>query len=140
MTAENETPGGPDAKISRRGLAQFAAAGAAATLTTPAVSQSANVLAEAVAADYRRDPARWGSADVAAYFPGFSHLDMRTREFIERGMSPEDARRAAAASFGDVEAIEAECRDERAIRGEKRPRHQHERDRQHRGEESHAGA
>jgi putative ABC transport system permease protein len=44
------------------------------------------------------------------------HLEMRTREFIERGMSPEDARRAAAASFGDVEAIEAECRDERALR------------------------
>src|SRR5256885_1717247 len=44
------------------------------------------------------------------------HLEMRTREFIERGMSPEDARRAAAASFGDVAAIEAECRDERAQR------------------------
>ena len=44
------------------------------------------------------------------------HLEMRTREFIERGMSPDDARRAAAASFGDVDAIEAECRDERALR------------------------
>ena len=44
------------------------------------------------------------------------HLEMRTREFIERGMSPEEARRAAAASFGDVDAIEAECRDERALR------------------------
>ncbi|MFL5616408.1 MAG: ADOP family duplicated permease [Gemmatimonadaceae bacterium] len=44
------------------------------------------------------------------------HLEMRTREFIERGMSPEDARRAAAASFGDVAAIEAECRHERTQR------------------------
>ena len=44
------------------------------------------------------------------------HLEMRTREFIESGMSPEEARRAAAASFGDVAAIEAQCRDERAIR------------------------
>lgn len=44
------------------------------------------------------------------------HLEMRTREFIERGMPPEEARRAAAASFGDVAAIEAECRDERAQR------------------------
>ena len=44
------------------------------------------------------------------------HLEMRTREFIERGMSPDEARRAAAASFGDVAAIEAECRDERALR------------------------
>src|SRR5690242_14654766 len=50
------------------------------------------------------------------------HLDMRTREFIERGMSPEEARRAAAASFGDVEAIEAECRDERAIRAREHAR------------------
>jgi putative ABC transport system permease protein len=44
------------------------------------------------------------------------HLEMRTREFIERGMSPDDARRAAAASFGDIDAIQAECRDERALR------------------------
>ena len=50
------------------------------------------------------------------------HLEMRTREFIERGMSPEDARRAAAASFGDVDAIEAECRDERAIRAREHAR------------------
>ena len=44
------------------------------------------------------------------------HLEMRTREFIERGMSPEEARRAAGASFGDVAAIEAECRDVRLSR------------------------
>jgi putative ABC transport system permease protein len=50
------------------------------------------------------------------------HLDMRTREFIERGMSPEEARRAAAASFGDVAAIEAECRDERALRAREHAR------------------
>jgi haloacetate dehalogenase len=28
--------------------------------------------------DYARDPTRWGSADIAALFPGFRHLDMRT--------------------------------------------------------------
>ena len=50
------------------------------------------------------------------------HLEMRTREFIERGMSPEDARRAAGASFGDVAAIEAACRDERAIRAREHAR------------------
>src|SRR5690348_3798513 len=44
------------------------------------------------------------------------HLEMRTREFIERGMPPEEARRAAAASFGDVTAIEAACRAEREQR------------------------
>src|SRR2546423_10421920 len=50
------------------------------------------------------------------------HLEMRTREFIERGMPPEEARRAAAASFGDVAAIEAQCRDERAMRAREHAR------------------
>src|SRR2546421_131198 len=50
------------------------------------------------------------------------HLEMRTREFIERGMPPEEARRAAAASFGDVDAIEAACRDERAMRAREHAR------------------
>jgi hypothetical protein len=35
-------------------------------------------MAVATDADYRRDPARWGSAETAAHFPGFEHLDMRT--------------------------------------------------------------
>jgi putative ABC transport system permease protein len=42
------------------------------------------------------------------------HLEMRTREFIEQGMSREDARRAAMAAFGDAVAIDAELRSERA--------------------------
>ena len=50
------------------------------------------------------------------------HLEMRAREFMERGMSAEDARRAAGASFGDVEAIEAECRDVRLSRSRDRAR------------------
>jgi hypothetical protein len=41
------------------------------------------------------------------------HLEMRTAEFMERGLAPEAARRAALESFGDVAAIEAECRTER---------------------------
>ncbi len=36
------------------------------------------------------------------------HLEMRTREFIESGLSPEDARRAAERVFGDVQAIESQ--------------------------------
>jgi predicted permease len=47
---------------------------------------------------------------------------MRTREFIERGMSPDEARRAAAASFGDVAAIEAACRGERDQRAREHAR------------------
>ena len=50
------------------------------------------------------------------------HLEMRTREFIERGLTEEEARRAAAASFGDVAEIEAACRDVRRRRGRERDR------------------
>jgi putative ABC transport system permease protein len=51
------------------------------------------------------------------------HLDMRTQEFIDAGMNPEDARRAAAAAFGDVAAIGAELRSARTRRERARERH-----------------
>ena len=38
------------------------------------------------------------------------HLEMRTRELVERGMTPDAARLAATQAFGDLRAIEAECR------------------------------
>ena len=38
------------------------------------------------------------------------HLEMRTRELIDAGMPPEAARLAAVQAFGDLRAIEAECR------------------------------
>jgi putative ABC transport system permease protein len=38
------------------------------------------------------------------------HIDMRTQEFIDEGMSVEEARRAATRAFGDVSAIDAELR------------------------------
>lgn len=38
------------------------------------------------------------------------HIDMRAREFMDSGMSPDEARRAAAEAFGDVNAIDAELR------------------------------
>src|SRR5580698_3670015 len=34
--------------------------------------------------DYVRDPTRWGSAAVAAHFPGFQHLDMTTSGAVIR--------------------------------------------------------
>jgi len=43
-----------------------------------------DVMATATEADYTRDPARWGSAAVAAHFPGFAHLDVRTSGAIIR--------------------------------------------------------
>ena len=75
--------------VSRRGLVQAMAAGAAASIATPASAQQTSaqqgaVLAEAAGADYARDPTRWGSVDVAALFPGFKHVDMRTKGAIIR--------------------------------------------------------
>ncbi|MDQ6830358.1 MAG: ABC transporter permease, partial [Gemmatimonadota bacterium] len=57
--------------------------------------------------DVRPDAQRDVSDEIAF------HLEMRTREYIDKGMSTEEARRAAIASFGDVSAVESECRDER---------------------------
>src|SRR5213080_4905442 len=71
--------------ISRRTLAQVLAAGAvAATSGTPAFAQQTSSMSEASPQDYVRDPTRWGSADVAALFPGFKHLDMRTKGAVIR--------------------------------------------------------
>ena len=50
------------------------------------------------------------------------HLDMRSQELMEQGMSKEDALREARRQFGDVAAIEAECRDERLARTRERGR------------------
>jgi len=44
------------------------------------------------------------------------HIEMRTRELIEAGVPPDQARAKAIASFGDRDAIEAACRDERRQR------------------------
>ncbi|HEU4631007.1 MAG TPA: ABC transporter permease, partial [Gemmatimonadaceae bacterium] len=44
------------------------------------------------------------------------HLDMRTQEYREQGFPTGEARRAALDAFGDVAAVEAECRDERTRR------------------------
>lgn len=44
------------------------------------------------------------------------HLEMRAREFEAEGMSPEAARRAAEASFGDRAEVAAECTTERKRR------------------------
>ena len=83
MTAQSEHE--LEEGLSRRGLVQAIAIGAAASaIATPAAAQTAAILAEATAADYARDPTRWGSAAVAALFPGFKHVDMRTKGAIIR--------------------------------------------------------
>ena len=76
------------AGVTRRGVVSAMAAGAAAAgIPAPAIAQPiqpSGVIAEATAADYVRDPTRWGSAEIAALFPAFKHLDMRTNGAIIR--------------------------------------------------------
>ena len=43
------------------------------------------------------------------------HLDEATREYIARGLSPEDARLAARRDFGPVALVEEQCRDTRRV-------------------------
>src|SRR5688572_10466300 len=50
------------------------------------------------------------------------HLEMRAREFMEHGMSEDEARRQAADSFGNVQAIRGDLRHERAERNLERSR------------------
>ena len=70
--------------MNRRGAFQAMAAGAALSgvATTQVFAQ--NAPAVATTADYARDPNRWGSAEVAALFPGFQHLDMKTSGAVIR--------------------------------------------------------
>src|SRR5437763_7110305 len=53
------------------------------------------------------------------------HLEMRSQEFIDAGLSPDDARRAAQQAFGDLTAIDAELREARASRTRARGRREH---------------
>jgi haloacetate dehalogenase len=85
MTKQPESEHTKEEGLSRRGLVQALAAGAAAaSIAAPARAQSSAIVAEATEPDYARDPTRWGSKDVAALFPGFKHVDMRTKGAIIR--------------------------------------------------------
>lgn len=64
--------------------------------------------------DIRPNPAKDIDDEVAF------HLEMRAREFMEQGMPEDEARRKAAESFGDVQGIRGDLRDERAERNEER--------------------
>ncbi len=45
---------------------------------------SLNIMASASTSDYTCDPTRWGSAALAAHFPGFEHVEVRTRGAVIR--------------------------------------------------------
>src|SRR5207302_10038917 len=72
--------------LDRRHLVAAMAAGAAASgaMATTADAQQQAVVAVASPADYVRDPTRWGSPEIAALFPSFQHLDMRTSGAVIR--------------------------------------------------------
>jgi len=85
MISRPQSPDSLKEGVSRRDLVQALATGAAAaSIATPSSAQSTAIVAEATQADYSRDPTRWGSTEVAALFPGFRHLDMRTKGAIIR--------------------------------------------------------
>jgi len=72
---------------------------------------------------FQYDPgARDPDADVRREIE--SHLQERAREFMARGMGPEEARRAALDAFGDRDRIEAEVKTLRGVtvRGHRRRR------------------
>jgi putative ABC transport system permease protein len=62
------------------------------------------------AATWRRYLRFWGPRAEADVDDEFAfHVDMRAREYMERGMSPTDARRAATRRLGDLAGARAEC-------------------------------
>ena len=86
MTEHSDSQQPADEGLNRRHLVAAMAAGAAASgaVGSTAHAQPPAVVATASAADYARDPTRWGSAEIAALFPGFQHLDMRTSGAVIR--------------------------------------------------------
>jgi haloacetate dehalogenase len=71
--------------LARRDVMKVLAAGAAAaSVAVPAAAQPSAIVAEATEADYDRDPTRWGSKALNAFFPGFKHVDMRVKGAVIR--------------------------------------------------------
>ncbi len=80
MSEQSESEPG----FNRRDLFQAMAVGAALSgvASTQAFAQNSPGIAST--ADYVRDPQRWGTPEVAALFPGFQHLDMKTSGAVIR--------------------------------------------------------
>ena len=76
----------PDPDFNRRAIFQVMAAGAAASaaIGAPAFSQDTSATSVISSADYVRDPNRWGTPEIAALFPGFRHVEMKTTGAIIR--------------------------------------------------------
>ena len=62
-------------------------------------SVASQIVAVATEIDYHIDPTRWGSAAVAAHFPGFRHLDIRTSGATNRREDEEKERAGRRAAL-----------------------------------------
>src|SRR5436190_24044879 len=58
--------------------------GAALAPDIGSAASAQQAIGTASVAEYSIDPARWGNAEIAALFPGFLHLDMRTSGAVIR--------------------------------------------------------
>jgi haloacetate dehalogenase len=76
----------PQSDLSRRKMFQAVAAGAAVSvaIASPGSAQTAPGTSVVTSADYVRDPNRWGTPEIAALFPGFAHVEMKTGGAIIR--------------------------------------------------------
>jgi haloacetate dehalogenase len=76
----------PQSDLSRRKMFQAVAAGAAVSvaIASPGLAQTAPGTSVVSSADYVRDPNRWGTPEIAALFPGFAHVEMKTGGAIIR--------------------------------------------------------
>jgi haloacetate dehalogenase len=75
-----------DSDLNRRAMFQAiaAASAASAAMVSPALGQTPPATAAISSADYVRDPIRWGTPEIAALFPGFAHVEMKTGGAIIR--------------------------------------------------------
>ena len=79
-----EGAGGGEGLSRRAAFQAMMASFAVGVAESPLPAFAQNQPAIATAADYARDPARWGTPEVAALFPGFQHLDMKTKGAVIR--------------------------------------------------------
>jgi hypothetical protein len=61
------------------------------------------------------DPLRRRSRDRRLDDELQAHLDLLIEDHLARGLSLQDARRAARRAFGNVDRVRADCRDERGL-------------------------
>src|SRR5258706_7128629 len=86
MTDHPDSISAEEDGLSRRKMFQAMAAGAVASaaIAARALAQTVPATSVIASADYVRDPNRWGTPAIAALFPGFAHVEMKTSGAIIR--------------------------------------------------------